>query len=1072
MPGFQVGDILSKLGIDISGLKSSFDEAKRAAKTFSSEVKKSIADISSGTQQAAGIEKITAAFTRAADAASKFADAQGKIKSALLTQVKAPKIEIGASAGAIGGLITGFKVVTDTLGKIGSVGVKAFGLVTSAISSTVTSVTGLIRSLISIPSLLAGFGAFKLAQRAADVDDLTTAFDNLSKEIGTLSGNFLPKLRQATRGTVSDLDLMREANSAIILGVAKDADAFAQLAENARRLGQAVGRGPTDALNDLVTGIGRQSFRLLDNIGIIVRTGEAYDAYAAKIGKTTKQLTAAEERLAFQLAVQEKIRKKVAELGPEVLTVGTAFRQLGATVSNTFSDISTAIVSADALTSITRIIESNRASIAAFVTFIRLKVDQIVSAVIDGFNRFKSGNLNLTELFDATIGEAFRVLSRFALSVITKLGPIFFQAGFVIGKALGEGVLTSIRAAALKSGTAVRTGFFRLTGIENDAEALQNRIKESFSAVDRTLREIGRRGIVSNAEQGALTDQFKQIVLTLDRVAGGIEKPSEEILDRVIDFRAKLENILERPASRQTSQELADISRQALAELGSEAEEIIGGVGNITDKTIAALTGDKKKTAEESARLVAIRRELQRDPIANFKPLNTDRVVRPLAIFVNKLAEVRRSLLLTFGQKIPDEAVRQSAALIQLFANGVEFAQKKIRQLREALAGPSIDAQRFDEFLRNVDEEIEKIDFEGATAGFTQTAKAIALMNREVEKLGEGDAVQKGKIADRLGKLFRVGNLSEARAGVAGLEDQLRQIGKTSGEQIREDIQRKIDEVQLRHALDPDNPAVRQELDALHAELQKAATVEAKIDVANAEQAIEGMFDQLGTRRLSPGEKVAADIIKAMERLKLKINLDPDNPELKRQIALLNDQLELALRIEGRLQFEDLTKDLSTSVFQGIVDGFERGESAAKIWSGIVSDIFRKSMAKVIDGLTNTISSALGDVFTKLGGSLGAANFATGLLGIGSAILVGLKNRRDQTVSDFAQSVNSSESVRGVVAGPTNIAIARVGDSLKVALQTTESLLLRIATDIENGRGGGTATGGFFSMRTTPSSTT
>ena len=56
-----------------------------------------------------------------------------------------------------------------------------------------------------------------------------------------------------------------------ILGVSKNSDEMAEMFDIAQRLGRALGRDTASSVESLVTGIGRQSRLMLDNIGIIVK---------------------------------------------------------------------------------------------------------------------------------------------------------------------------------------------------------------------------------------------------------------------------------------------------------------------------------------------------------------------------------------------------------------------------------------------------------------------------------------------------------------------------------------------------------------------------------------------------------------------------------------------------------------------------------------------------------------------------------------------------------------------------------------------------------------------------------
>jgi hypothetical protein len=138
--------------------------------------------------------------------------------------------------------------------------------------------------------------AMQWAEQAAQVRDLERAFGNLSKRAGRDATAYLAAMDEAAQGTVAKSELMRNANTAMLLGV--DAD-LAQLVKIAKSTSAATGQSVEFMFQSLVTGIGRQSRLILDNLGIIVDAEKANLAYAASLGKTAKALTETEKKQAF-----------------------------------------------------------------------------------------------------------------------------------------------------------------------------------------------------------------------------------------------------------------------------------------------------------------------------------------------------------------------------------------------------------------------------------------------------------------------------------------------------------------------------------------------------------------------------------------------------------------------------------------------------------------------------------------------------------------------------------------------------------------------------------------------------
>jgi hypothetical protein len=174
----------------------------------------------------------------------------------------------------------------------------------------------------------------------------------------------------------------------------------------------------------------------------------------------------------------------------------------------------------------------------------------------------------------------------------------------------------------------------------------------------------------------------------------------------------------------------------------------------------------------------------------------------------------------------------------------------------------------------------------------------------------------------------------------------------------------------------------------------------------------------------------------------------------------LQKNLETLRELRGAKDAFALGKDLSDAIFSGLADGFARGESLAKTWASIVSRVWQNEMSKAIDFLSNQIGIVFKDIFKGLGGQGAFAGVASGLIAIAGMIWQSVESGKTSTVDDFSKAVNTSEAVRGIVAGPTNVAIATISDSMKEALRTTEILLERIAVAVE---GGGFGAGGYSS---------
>ena len=188
--------------------------------------------------------------------------------------------------------------------------------------------------------LIEGFK--QLTLQGSKLQNVSKAFDNMGKQVGFTTAA-MQKFRAATNNTVDDIELMTKANNAMALGIVENEDQFANLLDTAQRLGAALGQETGPALDSLVTGMGRQSKLMLDNLGIMVDTQGAYEDYADILGVTVSELTESEKKTAFNNAAMAEANRIVGEMGPETETANMKMQELGVTFSNMTADLGKAL---------------------------------------------------------------------------------------------------------------------------------------------------------------------------------------------------------------------------------------------------------------------------------------------------------------------------------------------------------------------------------------------------------------------------------------------------------------------------------------------------------------------------------------------------------------------------------------------------------------------------------------------------------------------------------------------------------------------------------------------------------
>jgi hypothetical protein len=123
-------------------------------------------------------------------------------------------------------------------------------------------------------------------------------------------------------------------SSAQLLGVANSAEEFATLMAIARDRAQQMGTTTAQAFNDLVTGLGRGSPMILDNLGITISVTEANKAYAAQLGKNVSALTEAEQKQALINAVLQQGKETLDKTGGAAESNAGKFERFGTAIEN------------------------------------------------------------------------------------------------------------------------------------------------------------------------------------------------------------------------------------------------------------------------------------------------------------------------------------------------------------------------------------------------------------------------------------------------------------------------------------------------------------------------------------------------------------------------------------------------------------------------------------------------------------------------------------------------------------------------------------------------------------------
>lgn len=179
-----------------------------------------------------------------------------------------------------------------------------------------------------------GAAATKLAVDAGRFEQVKESFMNMTKSNAVETGYFIADVKRATSGLLSQQDVMQNSVRALAL-IGKESfdsvggfqDNFVKMAGYAQKAAQAMGQDMGFMFDSLVTGVGRASPMILDNLGITVKQSDAFEAMAASLGKQVDELTTAEQKTAILNLSMKKLEETYGDVETKTDNAAVGFDQ-------------------------------------------------------------------------------------------------------------------------------------------------------------------------------------------------------------------------------------------------------------------------------------------------------------------------------------------------------------------------------------------------------------------------------------------------------------------------------------------------------------------------------------------------------------------------------------------------------------------------------------------------------------------------------------------------------------------------------------------------------------------------
>jgi len=405
-------------------------------------------------------------------------------------------------------------------GELGGVDKALKGLAKSAVSAGAAffATRGIIRGMSSS------------VQLAAKFEGVQRGFNNLAKSAG-FSAEAFNKFRDATDGTMGSVELMTQANNAMLLGITDSEDQMAEMFDVAQRLAQALGKDAAFGVESLITGLGRQSKLMLDNLGIMIDTEKAYTDYAKSVGKTASALTDQEKKQAFVNTAMKEAQGLVKKLGDEQLTSLDKMKQFSTSIDDMKIALGGAISEA----------------MGPFVDKVNEKLQELGDVGWDNIGKALANNLSTILDF---AGESAAISARIAgLTIMSGLSqglkdslPAVSETFDAIGQFFGglKGLITGVPPAVGSMGVAIKqslrdAGFdetgFKISALKAELKALGIDGFDFVITKAKEIKEVTEAVEKAKLPEAPKTDAFDIWLNTQKEVIGQSEaaaKATEE----------------------------------------------------------------------------------------------------------------------------------------------------------------------------------------------------------------------------------------------------------------------------------------------------------------------------------------------------------------------------------------------------------------------------------------------------------------------------------------------------------------------------------------------------------------
>lgn len=398
-----------------------------------------------------------------------------------------------------------------------------------------------------------------VAERGTSFSLLEEGFESLARSIDSNGQKIIKSLEETANNAISDRNLMLSANRAILLKVTDNEKQLNDLLEISINRANKLGLSATQAFDNIVTGLGRESALILDNLGIIIKIEEVTKKYADARNKTIVALTAEERKQALVNAVIEESKTLISSVKTEAELNAAKVAELNAAWQNLSDHLSSQAAPA-------------MADIAQKIADAIERIDEFVSKTGTNYNsNFLNGLINqLKEIQDLDPNRVFN-----------DKGKGFFDTGY--DALLNDSVATKLRQLGIESATVSQLIAILSGELQTNSDSFKAAI-DSATNFDNNMIRVTKSLSGYDAQQQAIS-QANQLFEERMKVASS-----------AINYLAI--------STAQASSELGNFEARLLSVQRANSQ-FETGINSITSSIVSQAVAVQKLVGAETARNLA-----------------------------------------------------------------------------------------------------------------------------------------------------------------------------------------------------------------------------------------------------------------------------------------------------------------------------------------------------------------------------------------------------------------------------------------------------------------------------------